>query len=390
MNIRFVLQSLICLLAVSCSVHEIETMDPIQAEDDVFYASFESYSTPDTKVYLDENIKILWDENDQISIFNKSTRNDKYEFLGETGDNAGFFEKKADGSGTGTAMNYVCAVYPYKEATDLDGSGVLTLTLPEKQTYREGSFGPEANVMVSTTNGVNNLLRFKNLGGFLEFKFFGQGPNDAKISISSIKLEGRNGELLSGEATMTPVIDKIPTVEMASTAGTSITLESSKAVKLGKNKNKATAFWMVVPPITFKKGFKVTLTDKDGKVFIRESDAVITIERNRVTRFEAFEVTPDDFLDTNKAIYYSTTDNNAISLDENADFGATLISNDFSESRNMCVMVFDADVTKIADYAFAGCERLTEIIIPETVTSIGENAFFGCTALTSITVLNND
>ena len=49
----FVLQSAVCLLAVSCSVHEMETMNPIPAEEDVFYASLESYSAPDTKVYVD-------------------------------------------------------------------------------------------------------------------------------------------------------------------------------------------------------------------------------------------------------------------------------------------------------------------------------------------------
>ena len=49
----FVLQSLICLLAVSCSVQEIDTNDPVLAEDDVFYASLESDPKPDTKVYLD-------------------------------------------------------------------------------------------------------------------------------------------------------------------------------------------------------------------------------------------------------------------------------------------------------------------------------------------------
>ena len=75
----FVLQSLICLLAVSCSVHEIETIDPVTAGDDVFFASLESYSTPDTRVYVDNDntvdgkFMIFWDEEDKISIFNETT-----------------------------------------------------------------------------------------------------------------------------------------------------------------------------------------------------------------------------------------------------------------------------------------------------------------------------
>ena len=301
----FVLQSLICLLAVSCSVQEIDTNDPVLPEDDVFYASLESDSKPDTKVYLDmidEKPKILWDAEDQISIFNKSTLNQQYEFLGNTGDNAVYFKRVTEGTETEANGGYVCAVYPYQESTSLDDTGVLTLTLPEKQTYREnssfGSFGLGANTMVSTTDGQNNLLRFKNVGGYLVLKFYGVDGDNA-ISVKSIKLEGRNGELLSGEATMTPVIDGLPEIEMAPTAGTSITLKCDKAVKLGKNANKATLFWMVVPPTDFTQGLILTVTDKNDKVFVKETAEILTIKRNTVLRIAPIEVTLAEPLDSN-------------------------------------------------------------------------------------------
>ena len=43
-------------------------------------------------------------------------------------------------------------------------------------------------------------------------------------------------------------------------------------------------------------------------------------------------------------------------------------------------------VTSIGDYAFSGCERITNIEIPESVTSIGEGAFASCSSLTSIEI----
>lgn len=277
----FVLPSLLCLLAMSCSVHELDINDPVTAEDDVFYASFE----PDTKVYVDENVKILWDEKDQISIFNKTTLNKQYEFLGKTGDNAGYFEKKTEGSGTGSAVDYVCAVYPYQESTSLE-SGVLSLTLPAKQDYKEKSFGLKANTMVSTTDGENNLLRFKNVCGFLVLQFY-----SADLSVSSIKLEGSNGEVISGEATITPVVGQDPEIDMVSTTGTSITLKCSK-VKLGTTSENATEFWMVVPPTTFTEGIKLTITDKDNTQFTLKTNPSepLTVKRNTVLRLSAVEV----------------------------------------------------------------------------------------------------
>lgn len=374
------LPSLIGLLALSCTVQEIETQTPPYEPapgDDVFYASLAPES--DTKVYLDENIKILWNEADQISIFNETTLNKKYEFMGETGDNAGYFKKKSDGEGTESPVDYVCAVYPYKKATTLSESGVLTLTLPEEQTYQDGSFGLEANTMVSTTDGVDNLLRFKNVGGYIVFKFFGQWSDGSTISVSSIKLEGRNGELLSGEATMTPVIDELPDIEMASTAGTSITLNCSKAVKLGKTEGKATLFWMVVPPTVFSNGILITVTDKDGKVFTKETDQVLTVERNKVLRFKAIEVIPEDPVEPEKVIYYTTSDKETVEPADGAIFGANIISNKYVDLKG--ILKFDGNVTQIGDHAFEGCENLTNMTLPSTVTIIGESAFKGCTNL---------
>ena len=49
-------------------------------------------------------------------------------------------------------------------------------------------------------------------------------------------------------------------------------------------------------------GKYVRVTDKEGKVFIRESDVDLTVERNGVRRLGAIEVTPDDFQDPETAI----------------------------------------------------------------------------------------
>ena len=46
-------------------------------------------------------------------------------------------------------------------------------------------------------------------------------------------------------------------------------------------------------------------------------------------------------------------------------------------------------VTKIGDYAFQGCDDLTNVSIPNSIISIGDHAFWDCTSLTSISLPNS-
>ena len=293
MKKKLFLQSFICLLAVSCTVRELDVIAPTptkeEAEDIVFYADLESYSDPETRVYLDEYIKILWDEKDLISIFNESTLNQKFMFDGETGENAGTFHwVRDDYFGAGNDLDYIYSVYPYQESATISNAGILTLTLPAEQTYREKSFGPGANTMVSVTEG--NLLKFKNVGGYLALKFYG-GDSDNTVSVTSITLAGNNGEPLAGEATMKPVFGEDPHIEMAPTAGKAITLNCGEdGVELGADADNATIFWMVVPPTDFTDGFTLTVTGTNGDVFIKETHVPLEIARNGVLRIKAIEV----------------------------------------------------------------------------------------------------
>ena len=285
MKKSFPLQSLICLLIVSCSIQEFDSQDTSSSSQDIFYAYLESYSEPDTKVYVNEKIKLLWDAKDRISVFQKLTYNQEFEFQGATGENAGEFKKTSDPFVAGYELNYICAVYPYEPSTSISNSEVLTFEFPAEQIYREGSFGHGANTMISVTKAKEDPFMFKNTGGYLVLKFYGKD-----VSVSSVKLEGRNEEPLSGEATWKPAVGAVPKFEFTSTAGTSITLTCNAPVTLGATKEEATVFWMVVPPTTFEKGFKLTVTGADGKSLIKETDKELSIVRNTLLRISPVEV----------------------------------------------------------------------------------------------------
>ena len=272
-------------LVVSCSTKEIDFRTPIQ-DDVVFYASFERPSGIDTRVYANEDLLLRWTGDDRVSIFEKNTRNQQYRFTGETGDNAGGFDKVAGSEfTTGNAISHIVSVYPYQESTKISKSETITITLPAEQHYAENSFGLGANTMVSVTS--NNFLQYKNVCGYLVVRLYGDG-----VSVSSITLRGNNGEKLAGKATVTMPLDGVPTTTMAYDATSEITLTCAIPVQLGATAEESTLFWFVVPPVTFSKGFTITVSGNGG-VFEKTTAKTVTIKRNNLSKISPIEVVPD-------------------------------------------------------------------------------------------------
>lgn len=258
--------------------------------DNVFYATLEESGEAAalTKVYTDKDMRVLWNADDRISIFNKINSNQEYRFLGKTGDNAGEFKPVSPDAPEGSSLPYVYAVYPYLPATGIDSEGRISLTLPASQTYQENSFGPSANAMVSVTE--DNHLQFKNVGGYLSFKLYylyGTG-----VSVKSITLKGNNHEKLAGAAVVTMSPGGTPLVTMSSEATESVTLTCDEAVALSYEPDNYTEFWFVLPPTDFTKGFTITVFDDKGDVFRKSTHTAISIHRNTISRMKPIGVVP--------------------------------------------------------------------------------------------------
>lgn len=89
-------------------------------------------------------------------------------------------------------------------------------------------------------------------------------------------------------------------------------------------------------------------------------------------------------MEKESVIFYTSSDNNAITPTDAGAFGSAIVSNEYVGSKG--ILIFDGDVTQIGDHAFENCTTLTGITIPESVTSIGNYAFQNCASLTSITI----
>lgn len=285
MNLRILFVGFLSFIALSCSYEgSFVPEDFTDAGSPDFYAVIDEQSGPDTKVFSDDQLHILWNADDRISIFNKTTDNQEYIFSGADGDNSGQF-KKVSGSTDGAYLSKVYALYPYDKSTAITSFGVISFTIPAEQIYEENTFGRGANCMVSRFDG--NLLKFKNIGGYLSFRLYGDD-----VSVSSISLRGNNGEILAGKCSIEIPGDD-PVITFASSASTkSVTLTCETPVLLGGSSSESTEFWFVLPPIVFTKGFTVTVTASDGSVFEKSTNREIKIERSAINRMAAFEVKP--------------------------------------------------------------------------------------------------
>ena len=202
---------IVATLAASCTVQEME-LKTFEPKDGMFYATFEQPGDAGTRVYANEDLLLRWTADDRVSIFNKITCNQEYKFLGETGDNGGGFNRVDHAEFvTGNTIPNIVSVYPYRESTRISEEEVLTLTLPAEQKYAENTFGLGANTMVSVSS--DNVLMYKNVGGYLKFRFYG---NTALVT--SVTLKGNNGERLAGKAFVTMPLDGVPSVTLDESA----------------------------------------------------------------------------------------------------------------------------------------------------------------------------
>lgn len=261
---------------------------PQSSQDDISYKTFHATAESpisETKVYADANMKVVWNADDRIAIFDKYTYGFEWRFNGEDGASAGTFTQVPNEDFvTGNILDYVYAVYPYAEDIPISNSGVLTLTLPATQSYKAGSFGPSVNTMVSVTE--NNNLAFKNLGGFLMLKLYGSG-----ITVKTITLAGNKNEKIAGKASVEMPVGGTPSVTMAPTATETVTLNCG-SVALGSTAGDYVGFWLVLPPTDFSEGFTITVTDALNGTFVKKATRHIDLLRNQLIHMEPLEVTP--------------------------------------------------------------------------------------------------
>lgn len=292
MNTRLITMAFAAAMIVACAEKnaELETLK----DAPVFDAVTESFG--DTKTSLDGNNRVVWTKEDEIAIFQGFSIADEYhvtESSAETG--TASFTLASDNSNknnsdfvSGIEIPSNVAYYPYSETITCvnrePGKYELGVSLPAVQTYAPDSFGAGAFPMAAATTSVaDHTLRFMNVSGAIKLQLMGD------VTVKSIMIQGNNGEKLSGAATVHTYVDgTAPAVNMAETAGATVTLDCGEGVVL--QEGVATSFIIALPPVLFSAGFTLTVTDTEEKVTTVKTDRTNTVLRSSILLMPPFKL----------------------------------------------------------------------------------------------------
>ena len=344
----------------------------------------------DTRVELNEALKTVWSKGDEVSVFYRSYENLRYAYNGETGERMGELTHVSGNRGE-QSMDDIIVVYPYNAEYLVNlGKGGVEASLPAVQSYKEGSYGAEGNIMVAESAFTQFVL--KSVCGWLRVELTGEGE-----SVKTITLRGNAGEQVAGLCyidctTATATLASAEPAEGGSleVSGniateesilTEIRLDCGSGVTLG---SETKSFYIGLLPHTFEQGITVEVECGNGTSTTKSTADKLVVERNHIVPMESFKY--DGVVPEVNELAYTTNDGKPLDPYTTEGFGGEFMENIYDAATGRGVLKFADAITTIPEQAFGLCENLTWIDIPEGITTIGASAFTDCTALEELTI----
>ena len=224
-----------------------------------FTASQENGSATRTAIGTEGGkTKIHWSESDVIKVTNGTETND-FTLT------AGAETTKATFEGNMPVSEGYYAIYPNQNGVSFSDNKFSGVQLKATQEAKEGSFDPEAAIMVAKSNGTN--LPFKNVVAYFKVTpTFDCSEIVVTAHKSTDALAGTFDVAIDGEGT--PSISKIT--------------KKSREVKLTGTITANKDYYILLLPGTFEYGFSVTLKPKDDttKKYFKQKNSSFTLNRN--------------------------------------------------------------------------------------------------------------
>lgn len=277
----------------SCTVKEELAVEPQQPLR--FRGILEAVADgPETRAYANATYDLYWNNGDEITVFAKTMKRQKFYYDGRTGSTDGEFllvEEAQSGFGgqageftDPVAAQYNYAIYPYSKYHSMDYDGTMMVDYPQEQAYNTRGI-KVSPVLVSRGKGSD--LFFRHAAGYLGFYLYG-----SDVEVSSITLTSNNGETLSGYALIGFDEEENPIVSFPGNEvdSPSCTFSYSPAVKIGASAQEATVFWITLPPANLVKGLTLKVKDTNGGTFELKSSKSREIKRKVFQPFDPIEV----------------------------------------------------------------------------------------------------
>lgn len=247
---------------------------------------------------------VIWEQSDAIGIFSNATAEAvRYDLTEIQGDEARFESE------TGVSGEEFYAFYPYSAQSAVEGTKI-SYRLTDGQDYRTGSFDTGDCPMVAKS--THSDFRFLQTCGIIRLRLTGT------MAVSSIRLQGNNGEALAGDGTIDIASDApVFTIDGSGDKLTAIQLRASAHVQLSESG--VTEFYFVVAPQTFTQGITVDITGSvNGKeqTIRKQTQKSITVTRSVISSFAAVdtdaELEPEGLTDRDVliALYDATNGDN--------------------------------------------------------------------------------
>ena len=243
-----------------------------------------------TRTSLNEDNEVLWSKDDMIAIFENNDKPSKYQITSSSAGQASAEFSLVTPAQKGSAIGAVVAVYPYGESLAVSRVSTGTyrlkeLTVPAVQKYAGVSFDSGAFPMIAISETGSGRLAFKNVCGVLRLNFTGSE------AVKSITVNGNDGEILSGSFVLNMDPAGLPSVTAATEAAAEVKLEcGADGVML--DKTSPTSFSIVLPPVSFSKGFTVTVRSVDGAEMAIRTDKENPIRRSGVLNMPSVAFAP--------------------------------------------------------------------------------------------------
>ena len=220
---------------------------------------------------------VIWEQSDAIGIFSNATAEAvRYDLTEIQGDEARFESE------TGVSGEEFYAFYPYSAQSAVEGTKI-SYRLTDGQDYRTGSFDTGDCPMVAKS--THSDFRFLQTCGIIRLRLTGT------MAVSSIRLQGNNGEALAGDGTIDIASDApVFTIDGSGDKLTAIQLRASANVQLSELS--VTEFYFVVAPQTLTQGITVDITGTiNGKeqTIRKQTQKSITVTRSVISSFAAVD-----------------------------------------------------------------------------------------------------